>query len=165
MFKKKIYLLFIFLNWKWTNVHQIIYLFSFIFTTLFLKLKNNHCSITINHSFSKGRLNQSVHINWRVCPFWLKVWGMKNTCYIWPVYLTKMTFLIDCQAKDLFKVDKCPSKWPWLSQINHIEWIGFSQIDHFDLALSQINHYDWHLVKWAIFVSWLSLFVKRRLLT
>jgi hypothetical protein len=37
-------------------------------------------------------------------------------------------------------MDKCPSKWPWLNQIGHIEWIGFTQIDHFDLTLSQINH-------------------------
>jgi predicted aldo/keto reductase-like oxidoreductase len=39
-------------------------------------------------------------------------------------------------------MDKCPSKWPWLNQIGHIEWIGFSQIDHPDLTFSQINHYD-----------------------
>jgi hypothetical protein len=49
-----------------------------------------------------------------------------------------MTFLTKCQAKDLVKMDK----WPWLSQIRHIESIGFSQIDHLDLTLNQINHYD-----------------------
>ncbi len=27
-------------------------------------------------------------------------------------------------------------KWPWFSQIGHIEWIGFSEIDHYDLTLS-----------------------------
>jgi hypothetical protein len=30
----------------------------------------------------------------------------------------------------------------WLNQIGHIEWIGFSQIDHLDLTLSQIDYYD-----------------------
>jgi hypothetical protein len=39
-------------------------------------------------------------------------------------------------------MDKCLSKWPWFSQIGHIEWIGFSQIDHSDLNLSKIDHYD-----------------------
>jgi hypothetical protein len=36
-------------------------------------------------------------------------------------------------------MDKCPSKWPRLSQIGHIETIGFNQIDHVDLTLSQID--------------------------
>jgi hypothetical protein len=39
-------------------------------------------------------------------------------------------------------MDKRPSKWPWFSQIGHIEWIKFCQIDHFDLTFSQIDHYD-----------------------
>jgi hypothetical protein len=39
-------------------------------------------------------------------------------------------------------MDKDPSKWPWLSQIGYIEWIGFNQIDHPNLTLSQIDHYD-----------------------
>jgi hypothetical protein len=51
-------------------------------------------------------------------------------------------FLTKCELENLVKMDKCPSKWPWLSQIGHIEWIGFSQIDHLDLTLSQINHYE-----------------------
>jgi hypothetical protein len=51
-----------------------------------------------------------------------------------------MTFLTKCQVKNLVKLDKCPLKWPWLSQIGHIEWIWFSQIDHYDLTLSQMNH-------------------------
>jgi len=67
---------------------------------------------------------------------------MKNTCYISPIHLTKVTFLIKCQAEDLVKMNKCPSKWSWLSQIGHIEWIGFSQIDHIDLTFSQIDDYD-----------------------
>jgi hypothetical protein len=58
------------------------------------------------------------------------------------LHLTKMTFLTKCQAKNLVKMDKCPSKWPWLGQIGHIKWIGFSQIDHPDLTLNQIDHYD-----------------------
>jgi hypothetical protein len=49
-----------------------------------------------------------------------------------------MTFLTKCQVEDLVKMDKCPSKWPWLNQIGHIEWIGFNHIDH--LTLSQMNH-------------------------
>jgi hypothetical protein len=53
-----------------------------------------------------------------------------------------MTFLTKCQVKDLVKMNKCPSKWPCFNQIDHIEWIGFSQIDHPDLSLSQIDHYD-----------------------
>jgi hypothetical protein len=65
---------------------------------------------------------------------------MKNTCYIWLVHLTKVTFLTKCQIENLVKMDKCSSKWSWLSQIAHIEWIGFSQIDHYDLTLSQMNH-------------------------
>ncbi len=36
----------------------------------------------INHDFSKGQLDQNVHIDQRVRPFQLKVWDMKNTCYI-----------------------------------------------------------------------------------
>jgi hypothetical protein len=39
-------------------------------------------------------------------------------------------------------MDKCSSKWPWHSQIGHIQWIGFSQINHHDLTFSQMNHYD-----------------------
>ncbi len=58
------------------------------------------------------------------------------------LHLTKMTFLTTCQAKDIVKMDKCPSKWAWLSQIGHIEWIRFSKIDHPNVTFSQINHYD-----------------------
>jgi hypothetical protein len=47
-----------------------------------------------------------------------------------------MTFLTKFQTEDLVKMDK----WPWLSQIGHIEWIGFSQVDHYDLTNSQMNH-------------------------
>jgi hypothetical protein len=65
---------------------------------------------------------------------------MKNTCYILPIHLIKVTFLTKCQIKYLIKMDKCPSKWSWLNQIGHIEWIGFSQIDHPHLTLSQIDH-------------------------
>jgi hypothetical protein len=51
-----------------------------------------------------------------------------------------MAFLTKSEAKDLVKMDKCPSKWPWFSQIGHIEWIGFNQINHHDLTLSQMSH-------------------------
>jgi len=37
---------------------------------------------------------------------------------------------------------KCPSKRAWFSQIGHIAWIGFCQIDHPYLTFSQIDHYD-----------------------
>jgi hypothetical protein len=77
-----------------------------------------------------------------VCSFWLKVWGMKNTLYISSVHLTEMIFLTKCQAENLVKMNKWPSKWPWLNNIGHIEWIGFSQIDHYNLTFSQINHLD-----------------------
>jgi hypothetical protein len=56
------------------------------------------------------------------------------------LHLIKVIFLTKYQAKVLVKMDKCPSKWPWLSHIGHIEWIGFSQIDHCDLTFSQMNH-------------------------
>jgi hypothetical protein len=49
-----------------------------------------------------------------------------------------MTFLTKCQAEDLVKMDKCPSKWPWLSQIGHID-LTFNQIYHYDLTFSQID--------------------------
>jgi hypothetical protein len=67
---------------------------------------------------------------------------MKKTCYILLAHLIKVTFLTKCQAEDLVKMDKCPSKWPWLIQISHIEWIAFNWIDHPDLTLNQIDHYD-----------------------
>jgi len=53
-----------------------------------------------------------------------------------------VTFLTKWQVKDLVKMDKCPSKWPWFIQITHIEWIGFNQINHPNLTLSQSGHYD-----------------------
>ncbi len=56
--------------------------------------------------------------------------------------MTKVTFLIECQAKNLIKMDKHPSKWSWFYEIGYIEWIGFSQIDPINLTLNQINHYD-----------------------
>jgi hypothetical protein len=56
------------------------------------------------------------------------------------LHLIKVALLIKCQTKYMVKMDKCPSKWPWLSQISHIEWIGFSQINHYDLTLNQMNH-------------------------
>jgi hypothetical protein len=39
-------------------------------------------------------------------------------------------------------MDKRPLKWPWLSQIGHIEWKGFRQIDHSDLTFNQIDLYN-----------------------
>jgi len=37
------------------------------------------------------------------------------------LHFIKVTFLTKCQAENLVKMDKCPSKWPWLSQINNID--------------------------------------------
>jgi hypothetical protein len=51
-----------------------------------------------------------------------------------------MTFFTKCQVEDLVKMDKCSSKWSWFNQIGHIEWIGFSQIEHLNLTLSQSDH-------------------------
>jgi hypothetical protein len=51
-----------------------------------------------------------------------------------------MLHLTKWQVEDLVKMDKCPSKWPWLSQIHDIEWIGLNQIDYYDVTLSQMNH-------------------------
>jgi hypothetical protein len=73
---------------------------------------------TRNHCFLERQLDQNVHIGQKVCPFWLKVWGMKNICYILPIHLTKMISFTKCQAKDLIKMDKCPSKWPyWIDRV------------------------------------------------
>jgi hypothetical protein len=87
--------------------------------------------ITRKYGFSEGQCDRSVHIDQRVCPFRLKVWGMKNTCHIWLKYLFDQ---MSSQRSD--QNEQIPSKWPWLSQINYIEWIGFNQIDHPDLTFS-----------------------------
>ncbi len=58
------------------------------------------------------------------------------------LHLTKVTYLAKCQVEDLVKMDKRPSKSPWFNQIDHIEWISFSQFDHLDLTFSQIDRYD-----------------------
>jgi hypothetical protein len=68
--------------------------------------------------------------------------GHEKTCYILLVHLIKVTFFTMCQVENLVKMDKCLSKWPWLNQIVHIEWIGFSQIDNLNLTISHIDYYD-----------------------
>jgi hypothetical protein len=45
-------------------------------------------------------------------------------------------------VKGQIKMNKRPSKWPWLNHIGYIEWIEFNQIDHLDLILIQIDHND-----------------------
>jgi hypothetical protein len=139
-----VYVLFICICYKYflhlsTKLYS--FVMEFIIGMLWLQPLKHHQSsnTTRNHPFSKAQLDQNVHIDQRVCPFWLKVWGMKNTCYIWLIHLTKMTIKTKCQAKDLIKMDKCPSKWPWLNQIGHIELILFSQIEHPNLTLSLID--------------------------
>jgi hypothetical protein len=86
-------------------------------------------------------------LTWPKCLHWLKGMsiltkglGHEKTCYIWLVHLTKVTFLTKYQVEDLVKMDKRSLKWSWLSQIGYIEWIGFSQIDHYHLTLSQMIH-------------------------
>jgi hypothetical protein len=117
-----------------------LYHFFFLRTSLNIFLFYFYVFTTRKRDFSKGHLDWNVHIDPKVCPFWLKVWGMKNTFYIWLVHFIKMIFLTKCQVENMFKMDKCPSKWPWLNEIGHIEWIGFSEINHPDLTLSQMNH-------------------------
>ncbi len=63
-----------------------------------------------------------------------------------------MTFLTKCQAKDIIKMEKYPSKWPWFSQIGHIEWIEFSEIDHLELTLNHIDHYDLTLNQMSLLI-------------
>jgi hypothetical protein len=80
---------------------------------------------------------------WSKCPHWPKdmsilTKGLGHEKHM--LHLTKVTFLTKCQVENMVKMDKCPSKWPWLSQIGHIKWIGFNQIDHYDLTLTQMNH-------------------------
>jgi hypothetical protein len=72
---------------------------------------------TKKHGFSKGQLDRSVHIDQMVCPFWLKVWGMKNTYYIWLVHLIKVTFLVKCEVENLVKMDKCPLEYHGLVKL------------------------------------------------
>ncbi len=45
------------------------------------------------------------------------------------VHLTKLTFLTKFQVENLVKMDKQPSKWPWLNQI-----------DHYDLTFNEMTH-------------------------
>jgi hypothetical protein len=80
---------------------------------------------------------------WLKCPHWprgmsILTKGLRHGKHM--LHFTKVTFLTKSQVKNLVQMDKCPSKWPWLSQIGHIEWIGLNQIDHYDLTLSQMNH-------------------------
>jgi len=79
-------------------------IFCFQFN-LFSSFKNKHYK---KSQHFKRPTWPSVCIDQMVCPFWLNVWGMKNTCYIWLIYLTKATFLTKCQVKDLVKIDKRP---------------------------------------------------------
>jgi hypothetical protein len=68
-------------------------------------------SFTIkNHGFLEGQFDKNVHFDQKVCPLWLKVWGMKNICYILLVHLTKMTYLTKGQAQNLVKMNKTSIK-------------------------------------------------------
>jgi len=129
----------------WTYMHLYICINNYCQNLVSLKLYiEDHT--TRKHGFLQGQLDWNVHIDQKVCPFWLKVWGMTNTCYIWPIHLITMTFLTECQVEYLVKMDKPTSKWSWLNQIGHIEWIRVNQIYDYDLTLSQMNHT--HLMTW-----------------
>jgi hypothetical protein len=73
-------------------------------------------------------------------PFCLNVWAMKDMNYFLLKQLTKMIILTIWQTKHLIKKDIGLSRWPRPSQIDYIQWLGLSQIGHFDLTFSQINH-------------------------
>ncbi len=65
-----------------------------------------------------------IRPSWPKCSHWPKgmsilTKGLGYEKHI--LHFIKVTFFTKCQAKDLVKMDKCPSKWPWLSQIGHIE--------------------------------------------
>ncbi len=105
-------------------------IFCFQFS-LFSSLKNEH--------YKKSWLFRRP--TWPKCPHWpngmsilTKGLDMKNTCYILPIHLTKVTFLTKCQIENLIKIDKCPSKWALFNQIGHLD-LTFNQIDHYKLTL------------------------------
>ncbi len=141
-------------------VHSIGILTAWCLWGLFLQVQSRSfiSIITRKCGFSKGQLDRSVHINPGVCPFWLRVWDMKNMCYIWPIHLTK------CQVEDLVKMEKCPSKWPWLNQITILNEYCLLKLTILIEPLVKLMIMIWDLVKWTIFIWWLSLFVKPRLL-
>jgi hypothetical protein len=64
---------------------------------------------------------------WPKCPHWPKgmsilIKGLGHEKHM--SHLTKVTFMTKYpkyQVKILVKMDKCPSKWPWLNQIGHID--------------------------------------------
>jgi hypothetical protein len=68
-----------------------------------------------------------IMIIWPKCPQWPKGMsilteglGHENVTFDQYIWL-KWHFFSKCQVENLVKMDKCPSKWPWLSQIDHIE--------------------------------------------
>jgi len=65
---------------------------------------------------------------------------MKNMNYFILKQLIKKIVLTTLQTKHLIKKDISLSRWHRLSQIDYIQWLGLSQITHFDLTFSQINH-------------------------
>jgi hypothetical protein len=76
-------------------------------------------------------------MGWPLC---LNVWAMKSMNYFILKQLIKKIVLTTLQTKHLIKKDISLSRWHRLSQIDYIQWLGLSQITHFDLTFSQINH-------------------------
>jgi len=97
-----------------------------IATILFFK---PYQDTTRKRGFSEGQLDRSVHINLKVCPFWLKVWGMKKTCYVW-------------------------LKWPlWPSAKPKIwsKWTNVHQNGHGLIKLAILN--GWGFVNWSLWFN------------
>jgi len=109
----------------------------FLWHSLHMNFSSGHHVFTIKkHGFSKGQFDWNVHIDPRVCPFWLKVWGMKNTCYIW-------------------------LKWPFKPNVKSkvwSKWTNVHQNDHGLVKLAILNGHGlikliiliWPLVKLTI---------------
>jgi hypothetical protein len=69
---------------------------------------------TRKHDLLEGQLHWNVYIDQKVCAFWLKVWGMKNTCYIW-------------------------LKWPFWPSIKSKIWSKWTNVDHDLIKLAVLN--------------------------
>jgi hypothetical protein len=114
-------------------------------TLIPLVVKSNEGSQKWNCHYKKMWLFKRP--TWLKCSHWSKgmsilTKGLRHEKHM--LHLTKLTFLTKCQIENLVKMDKYPSKWPWLSQIGHIEWIGFNQV--------KLTIMIWHLDQWTILI-------------
>jgi len=136
---------YIFQFFAYNKFHSIIHI-SNLSKTLFTTKK---------WSFLETQLDWNVHFDQRVCSFWLKVCGMKNTCYIWPIHLTNVVFFTKCQLKIW-------SKWTNVHQNGHD---GLVKLTILIWPLLKLIIMIWHLIKWLILIWWFSLLIKPRLPT